>query len=135
VADTLVCVTFVVREYDEAIQYFTQVLGFRLVEDTTLSGDKRWVRVAPDGETGLSLLLARAATPAQERAIGNQTGGRVSFFLHTVDFQETYQRMRQCGVAFLEAPRAEPYGVVAVFADLYGNKWDLIQPTVPGGRE
>ena len=126
----VVGVTLVVRDYDEAIAFFTGAVGFRLLEDAPLPGGKRWVRVAPDGPAGTSLLLARAATPEQERAIGNQAGGRVAFFLQTNDFARAYERMRTCGVRFLEAPREEPYGTVAVFADLYGNAWDLIEPRV-----
>jgi catechol 2,3-dioxygenase-like lactoylglutathione lyase family enzyme len=128
VNEVLACATLVVREYDEAIEYFTRALGFDLVEDTPLPGGHRWVLVAPEGSPSLRLLLARAATPAQEDAVGKQTGGRVSFFLHTSDFHRAYERMRERGVTFLEAPRAEPYGTVAVFADLYGNRWDLIEP-------
>lgn len=116
----------VVREYDEAIDYFTRVLGFTLVEDTPLSPGKRWVRVAPDhAET--SLLLARAATPEQASRIGNQTGGRVFLFLGTEDFWRDYRALKARGVKFIEEPREEPYGTVVVFEDLYGNKWDLVQ--------
>jgi len=128
VGASLVSVTFVVRDYDEAIQYFTELLGFALLEDTPLGDGKRWVRVAPDGSPGLSLLLARADTPDQEQAVGNQTGGRVGFFLHTDNFAAAHRAMASRGVKFLEEPRSEAYGVVAVFTDLYGNKWDLIQP-------
>ena len=130
--NALVAVTVVVREYDEAIEYFTNSLGFRLVEDSPLPGGKRWGMVAPEGSPSLRILLARAATPAQENAVGNQTGGRVSFFLHTSEFQRTYQQMRERGVTFLEEPRTEPYGTVAVFADVYGNRWDLIEPRQEG---
>lgn len=126
--EVLACVTLVVREYDEAIEYFTNTLGFRLIEDSPRPGGKRWVLVAPEGSPSLMVLLARAATPVQERSVGNQSGGRVSFFLHTSDFQRTYERMRERGVTFGEAPRSEPYGTVAVFTDLYGNRWDLIEP-------
>jgi catechol 2,3-dioxygenase-like lactoylglutathione lyase family enzyme len=132
VTNALVAVTVVVREYDEAIEYFTSTLGFSLVEDSPLPGGKRWVMVAPEGSPGLRILLARATTPAQEKAVGNQTGGRVSFFLHTSEFQRTYQQMRERGVRFLEEPRTEPYGTVAVFADVYGNRWDLIEPRQKG---
>lgn len=125
--EVLAAVTLVVRDYDEAIEYFTKSLGFQLVEDSPREGGKRWVLVEPAGSPGLGILLARAATPEQERSIGNQTGGRVSFFLHTTDFQTTYARMREREVAFVEAPRSEPYGMVVVFADLYGNRWDLIE--------
>jgi len=128
VPTALVAVTLVVRDYDEAIEYFTRLLGFALVEDSPLPDGKRWVVVAPEGSPSLRVLLAQAATPAQERAIGNQTGGRVGFFLHTTDFTSTHRQLRERGVLFLEAPRHEPYGTVAVFADLYGNRWDLIEP-------
>ena len=120
-------ITLVVRNYDEAIAYFTDALGFRLVEDSPLGGGKRWVVVAPDGG-GTGLLLAQAASPEQEAAIGNQTGGRVAFFLHTDDFARDYARMYARGVTFVEEPRDEPYGTVVVFQDIYGNKWDLVQP-------
>jgi catechol 2,3-dioxygenase-like lactoylglutathione lyase family enzyme len=128
VREALACVTLVVRNYDEAIRYFTGALGFALLEDSPRAGGKRWIRVAPGGSPGSSILLAEAASPEQDKAVGNQTGGRVSFFLHTSDFQTTYQRMREQGVRFAEEPRFEPYGVVAVFVDLYGNRWDLIEP-------
>lgn len=121
-------ISLLVREYDEAIAFFTSVLGFNLVEDTPLGGGKRWVVVAPQGKEGAALLLARAATPEQEYHIGNQTGGRVGFFLHTQDFWRDYHAMQSCGVCFTEVPRQESYGLVVVFLDLYGNKWDLIQP-------
>jgi catechol 2,3-dioxygenase-like lactoylglutathione lyase family enzyme len=124
-------VALLVRDYDEAIAYFTRCLGFELVEDTLLAGGKRWVRVAPSGG-GSTLLLARAATPEQSACVGNQTGGRVFLFLHTDDFARDYTEMRARGVTFLEQPRREAYGTVAVFADLYGNKWDLVQPDRPG---
>jgi len=126
-AASLALVTLVVREYDEAIEWFTRALGFRLVEDVG-QGHKRWVVVAPPGEGGTSLLLARAATPEQERYVGNQTGGRVAFFLYTDDFGRDYEALRSRGVRFTEAPRQEAYGTVAVFLDLYGNRWDLFQP-------
>lgn len=120
-------VTLVVPNYDEAIAFFTGALGFALLEDTPLGDGKRWVRVGPrDGSC--ALLLARAATPEQETAVGNQAGGRVAFFLRTDDFRRDYERMKAAGVRFTEAPRAEAYGTVAVFLDLCGNKWDLIQP-------
>ena len=120
-------VAVVVRDYDQAIAWFTGALGFRLVEDTALGDGKRWVVVAP-GSGGAGLVLARAASPEQEARIGNQTGGRVAFFLHTDDFGREYARMAASGVTFLEEPRSEPYGQVAVFQDLYGNKWDLVEP-------
>lgn len=126
--EAIVCATLVVRDYDESIEYFTRALGFALLEDSSLGDGKRWVVVAPARSTGMSILLARASTPAQERCIGNQTGGRVSFFLSTDDFTKAHAAMRQQGVQFLEEPRSEPYGTVAVFADLYGNRWDLLEP-------
>lgn len=116
----------VVRDYDEAIRFFTHALGFELLEDAPRENGKRWVRVAPPGAAGVSLLLARAATPGQERAIGNQSGGRVFLFLETDDFERDYVRMQANGVRFTEEPRHEAYGTVVVFLDLYGNKWDLI---------
>ena len=121
-------ITFLVRDYDEAIAFFTNSLGFKLIEDTRLQDGKRWVLVSPPGAQGANLLLARAVTPEQEKAIGNQTGGRVFLFLHTDDFQRDYEQMIAKGVKFRENPREEPYGTVVVFEDLYGNKWDLIQP-------
>ncbi len=117
-----------VRDYDEAIRFFTQALRFTLIEDTPQGGGKRWVRVAPSADCGFALLLARAATPEQERAVGNQTGGRVFMFLHTGDFHADYGHMQSHGVRFAEQPRHESYGTVVVFLDLYGNKWDLIGP-------
>ncbi len=124
-------VALLVRDYDEAIRFYTQALGFELLEDTRQSDTKRWVRVAPAGASGTALLLARAATPAQEQAVGNQSGGRVFLFLSTDDFQRDYDRMRRHGVLFTEEPRHEEYGTVVVFLDLYGNKWDLIGRTTP----
>jgi catechol 2,3-dioxygenase-like lactoylglutathione lyase family enzyme len=124
--------TLVVRDYNEAISFFTQALRFKLVEDTPLGDGKRWVVVAPDGSTGTSLLLAKAATPEQESRIGNQTGGRVFLFLQTSDFWDDYNHMQSCGVRFTEEPRQEAYGLVVVFLDLYGNKWDMIQPNDGG---
>lgn len=121
-------IALVVRDYDEAIGYYSGKMGFELLEDSDLGNGKRWVRMSPPGSPETSLLLARAATPDQESAIGNQTGGRVFLFLHTDDFWRDYHRMRSLGVVFLEEPRQELYGTVVVFADLYGNKWDLIQP-------
>ena len=126
----LTAISLLVREYDEAIDYFTRVLRFTLVEDTPLGGGKRWVVVSPGGQ-GANLLLARATTDAQGAAVGNQSGGRVFLFLHTSDFRADYEHMQSCGVRFLESPREEPYGRVVVFQDLYGNKWDLIEPHGP----
>jgi catechol 2,3-dioxygenase-like lactoylglutathione lyase family enzyme len=124
-------VALVVRDYDEAIAFFTQALGFRLIEDKPaidrLGQDKRWVLVAPPGSQGTCLLLARASTPEEASRIGNQTGGRVFLFLHTDDFWRDYRAMTAQGVKFREKPREESYGTVAVFEDLYGNKWDLLQ--------
>jgi catechol 2,3-dioxygenase-like lactoylglutathione lyase family enzyme len=121
----------VVRDYDEAIAFFTQALGFQLVEDSEsedrLGKKKRWVLVAPSGSRGTQLLLARASTPEETSRVGNQTGGRVFLFLHTDDFWRDYRGMTERGVKFLEVPREERYGTVAVFEDLYGNKWDLLQ--------
>jgi catechol 2,3-dioxygenase-like lactoylglutathione lyase family enzyme len=125
-ARTIALVALVVREYDEAIAFFTDALRFTLLEDTALGGGKRWVVVAPPA-SGTSLLLARAATDEQRAAVGNQTGGRVFLFLHTDDFWADYQHMRSRGVRFVEEPREEAYGRVVVFLDLYGNKWDLVQ--------
>ncbi len=117
----------VVRNYDEAIEFYTQKLGFELLEDTD-QGHKRWVRVAPPGARECCLLLAQASTPEQERAIGNQTGGRVFLFLYTDDFWRDYNAYRERGVEFIREPSSAEYGTVAVFIDLYGNKWDLIEP-------
>lgn len=124
-------VTLLVREYDEAISYFTRVLGFMLIEDTALDREKRWVLISPRGSRGPGLLLARASTPEQASRVGNQTGGRVSFFLRTDEFWRDYQDMAERGVVFEEAPREEAYGTVAVFKDLYGNRWDLVQRRGP----
>lgn len=121
-------ISLVVRDYDEAIAYYTGALGFDLLEDTARGADKRWVLVAPRGSEGTALLLARAVTTEQSACIGNQAGGRVWLFLHTDDFARDHARMQACGVQFLESPRVEDYGTVAVFADLYGNRWDLLQP-------
>ncbi len=123
----LALVTLVVADYDEAIEWYADRLSFTLAEDAPLGGGKRWVVVSPPGG-GTGLLLARAAGEAQAAAIGAQTGGRVAFFLHTDDFARDHASMIAKGVRFLEAPRDEPYGKVVVFEDLYGNKWDLIEP-------
>jgi len=121
----------VVRDYDEALAFFTQSLGFVVIEDSLskdrLGNDKRWVLVSPPGSGGTNLLLARASTPEEESRIGNQTGGRVFLFLHTDDFWRDYREMLARGVKFREEPRHEAYGTVAVFEDLYGNKWDLLE--------
>jgi catechol 2,3-dioxygenase-like lactoylglutathione lyase family enzyme len=124
---TLGHVALVVRDYDEALAFFTQVLNFRVIEDTRLSAEKRWVLVAPPGSQGTNLLLARAATPEQASRIGNQTGGRVFLFLHTDDFWRDYNEMTARNVKFTRPPSEEEYGTVAVFEDLYGNLWDLLQ--------
>jgi catechol 2,3-dioxygenase-like lactoylglutathione lyase family enzyme len=121
-------VTLLVRDYDEALSYFVDSLGFRVVEDQALPAGKRWLLVAPPGASGPALLLAQAATPEQLQSVGKQAGGRVFLFLHTDDFWRDYRLMLAANVKFLEAPRQEPYGTVAVFEDLYGNKWDLLQP-------
>ena len=126
--------TLLVRNYDEALEFFTQKLGFHLLQDTPLPGNKRWLLVAPPGSRGASLLLAEADTPEQSLAIGNQTGGRVFLFLHTDDFWRDYKAYQSRGVRFLETPREESYGTVAVFEDLYGNKWDLLEPAAPNDR-
>jgi len=117
-----------VRDYDEALAFFVDQLGFRLVEDTPLSLTKRWVVVAPSGTPGAALLLARAVGPEQTAAVGRQGGGRVFLFLHTDDCARDHAAFTSRGVRFLEAPRAEAYGTVAVFEDLYANRWDLVQP-------
>jgi len=128
---SLALVSLVVRDYDEAIAFFVGTLGFALVEDTYIpEQDKRWVVVAPAGDRGARLLLARAATPEQESRIGDQTGGRVFLFLHTDDFARDYEAYKAKGVRFVRGPKREPYGTVAVFEDLYGNRWDLLQPGV-----
>ncbi|MEI5525412.1 VOC family protein [Streptomyces brasiliscabiei] len=122
-------VTLVVDDYDEAIRFYTEALGFTLAEDEPRPGGGRWVVVEPGGGgQGGGLLLARAGNEAQRARVGDQTGGRVGFFLHTDDFARDHTRMRAAGVRFLEEPRHEPYGSVAVFEDLYGNRWDLLQP-------
>lgn len=122
-------IALVVKDYDEAIAFYTQKLQFKLVEDTVLSATKRWVMVAPPGESNTCLLLARAATSEQESRIGNQTGGRVFLFLYTDDIWRDYERMQNENIQFLRPPSEEEYGIVTVFEDLYGNLWDLIQPT------
>jgi catechol 2,3-dioxygenase-like lactoylglutathione lyase family enzyme len=132
---TIELVTFVVRDYDEAIDFFVGLLGFTLVEDSPSVAEsgqaKRWVVVQPaDGGTGL--LLAQADGDEQQRAVGNQTGGRVAFFLRVDDFQAAYARMRDGGVEFLTEPREEAYGSVAIFRDISGNRWDLLGPKPAG---
>jgi catechol 2,3-dioxygenase-like lactoylglutathione lyase family enzyme len=120
-------VSLVVREYDEAIAFYVDAVGFELVEDTDLDEGKRWVVVAPPGSPGAGLLLARATTEAQQARVGDQSGGRVFLFLDTDDFHRDHQRMQAAGVTFVEPPRNESYGTVAVFEDLYGNRWDLVE--------
>ena len=125
-------IALVVADYDEAIEFYTRKLKFTLLEDTPLSPTKRWVRVAPPGNGSCSLLLARAAGPEQSSRIGNQTGGRVFLFLHTDDFERDHAHLLSEGISIVRGPSSEPYGQVLVFADLYGNLWDLIGPPVSG---
>jgi catechol 2,3-dioxygenase-like lactoylglutathione lyase family enzyme len=133
VSQEIAAVALVVRDYDEAIGFFTGSLGFAVVEDTPLQGGKRWVVVQPSGG-GTALLLARAATAEQAARVGDQTGGRVFLFLHTDDFWRDYRDLQSRGVQFAEGPREEAYGTVGVFLDLYGNRWDLVQPRHAGGN-
>lgn len=124
----LIHIALVVRDYDEAIHYYTKILGFDLIEDTYQpEQDKRWVVIAPKGSTGCTILLAKASNSEQERFIGNQCGGRVFLFLNTNDFWIDYEQYLSRGVCFVREPKVESYGTVAVFEDLYGNRWDLIQ--------
>jgi catechol 2,3-dioxygenase-like lactoylglutathione lyase family enzyme len=123
----LALIALVIPDYDEAIAYYTKVLGFTLVEDEPREANKRWVVVAPSGDRGAKVLLARAANSEQLSRVGNQTGGRVFLFLHTDDFDGDYRRYLDAGVEFTETPRTESYGRVVVFRDRYGNKWDLIE--------
>lgn len=126
---SIIHIALVVRDYDEALEFFCGKLHFELIEDTYQpEQDKRWVLVAPPGSTGTQMLLASASTPEQETCIGNQTGGRVFLFLSTDDFWRDYEDMLAAGIEFVREPKDEPYGTVAVFEDLYGNRWDLIQP-------
>lgn len=127
---SIIHIALVVRDYDEAIAFYVGKLNFTLIEDSYQAAqDKRWVVVAPPGSTGTALLLAQASKPEQESFIGNQAGGRVFLFLNTDDFWRDYQRMRTNGIRFIREPKVEAYGTVAVFADLYGNLWDLIELT------
>lgn len=126
---TLAAITYLVADYDEAIDWFTQALGFTLLEDTYLGDGKRWVRVAPSS-AGTCFLLAKASDPNQKLAIGNAAGGRVAYFLYTDDFAPTHAHMIASGIHFRESPRQEAYGTVAVFEDMYGNGWDLIEPKI-----
>lgn len=126
---SLVQIALVVRDYDEALAFYVDTLGFELIEDRPVPEQgKRWVVIAPPGGSGAKILLARAATPAQVARIGDQTGGRVFLFLHTDDFHRDHARYLARGVEFVRPPSEEPYGTVAVFKDLYGNLWDLIEP-------
>jgi catechol 2,3-dioxygenase-like lactoylglutathione lyase family enzyme len=135
VKQSILRVALVVRDYDEAIDFFCKKLRFTLVEDTYVAAqDKRWVVVAPPGSPEATLVLARAASPEQETRIGNQTGGRVFLFLGTDDVRRDHREMVAAGIRFVREPREEPYGTVAVFEDLYGNLWDLIQAPAPSGR-
>jgi len=120
-------IALVVKDYDEAIAFYTKKLSFELVEDTDLGDGKRWVLITPPNSNGTHILLAKATEPEQFNAVGNQAGGRVWLFLNTDNFWRDYESMLENGVVFHEQPRNEPYGTVAVFEDLYGNKWDLIQ--------
>jgi len=128
---TIGYICLVVRDYDEAIHFYTQVLGFDLIEDSPSKDragqDKRWVLVAPPGSRGTKLLLAKASSPEELSRVGNQTGGRVFLFLHTDDFLRDYRLYVDRGVKFVREPKEEPYGTVAVFEDIYGNKWDLLE--------
>lgn len=121
-------IALVVEDYDEAIEFYTEKLDFVLLEDTVIDKDKRWVLVAPPGSTECSLLLAKASSEKQEKAVGNQNGGRVGFFLFTDNFWRDYNKMLDRDIHFVRPPSEFDYGTVAVFEDLYGNKWDLIQP-------
>jgi len=124
----LVQITLVVADYDEAVAFYTEKLHFTLVEDTVLSAMKRWVVIAPPGSKECCLLLAKAANEEQQSRIGNQTGGRVFLFLHTDNFHRDFENLKAKGITIIRGPVVEPYGTVAVFADLYGNLWDLIEP-------
>ncbi len=119
-------IAIVIDDYDGAIKHYVKDLGFTLLEDTTLTAEKRWVVVAPSDQ-GARILLAKAANETQKAAIGNSTGGRVGFFLYTTNFSETYELYKSRGIEFIESPRQEAYGQVVVFIDKYGNKWDLIE--------
>jgi catechol 2,3-dioxygenase-like lactoylglutathione lyase family enzyme len=121
-------VALVVDNYDDAIDFYTNKLNFELVEDTDLGGGKRWIKISPPNSNGTNLLLAKADSAQQSNSVGNQTGGRVFLFLQTDDFWRDYNEMRSKGVLFTESPRVEGYGTVVVFEDIYGNKWDLLQP-------
>jgi catechol 2,3-dioxygenase-like lactoylglutathione lyase family enzyme len=124
----IVHIALIVNDYDEAIHFYTQKLNFTLIEDTVMSETKRWVIVSPPGSEGCSLLLAKAATDEQQSRVGNQTGGRVFLFLHTDNFERDFQNLQKHQIKIIRGPIMEVYGKVAVFEDLYGNMWDLIQP-------
>lgn len=130
---TIARLMFLAPGYDEAIAWFTEVLGFSLLEDSPLRGGRRWVVVAPPGQGGAQLVLAEPSDQRQAARIGDQTGGRVFLFLHTDDFWRDHARMKDRNVRFVEAPRREPYGWVAVFEDKWGNRWDLLQPCESAG--
>jgi catechol 2,3-dioxygenase-like lactoylglutathione lyase family enzyme len=121
-------ISLLVKDYDQAIEFYTKKLNFKLIEDTPLSDTKRWVLVSPPGSAGCCLLLAKAASKEQESRIGNQTGGRVFLFLHTDNFDNDFENLKEKNINIIRGPNEEPYGTVAVFEDLYGNLWDLIQP-------
>ncbi|HEU0111940.1 MAG TPA: VOC family protein [Flavisolibacter sp.] len=124
-------ITLLVNDYDEAIEFYTKKLEFNLIEDTQLNEMKRWVLIAPKGSTECCLLLAKAATEEQKNRVGNQAGGRVFLFLYTQNFEADYQNLLKHQVKIIREPKEENYGTVAVFEDLYGNRWDLIQPAFP----
>jgi catechol 2,3-dioxygenase-like lactoylglutathione lyase family enzyme len=128
---TLSAISLLVHDYDAAITWFAEMLGFVLIQDTDMGGGKRWVVMTPHAHAQTHIILARATTPEQIAAIGNQFGGRVGFFLSADDFDETYRRMLAAGVKFRETPRSEPYGKVVVFEDLLGNGWDLLEAIKP----
>ena len=132
IKQALAQIALVVDDYDKAIDFYTKKLRFTLIEDTVLTATKRWVIVAPPGSNGCKLLLAKAATEEQRTRIGNQTGGRVFLFLHTDNIHRDHKNMLEQGISFVRDPTAEPYGTVAVFKDLYGNLWDLIEPVKKG---
>lgn len=120
-------IALVVEDYDDAIAFYTQKLNFQIIQDSDLGGGKRWVQISPPNANGTSILLAKATNEQQKQSVGNQAGGRVFLFLQTNDFWRDYQQMKSQGVEFTEEPRVEEYGVVVVFQDLYGTKWDLLE--------
>ncbi|HEY6957142.1 MAG TPA: VOC family protein [Flavisolibacter sp.] len=123
-------VTIVVRDYDEALEFYTRKLFFTIIEDTRLTEEKRWILIAPQGNRDCFILLAKAANDRQAASVGNQTGGRVAFFLHTDDFWRDLEVLKQNKVKFVREPQEQEYGTVAVFEDLYGNLWDLVEPKI-----